>query len=248
MARKPAKRSGKKSGGPVGKNKRQRKKAERHAERKAARAEGNAKKKPEQLEIAPAGDSRQRDNKAAVDAKENQGGAHIPAPRVGNADNGKKGKRKSRGEDTETNIKAPFCQRMHRMQVRTTNPTVYTKKACCDVCGLMNLPVKRKQFFHCSFCHFDLCPKCGADWDPKVAKEEERKAVKEALSKAKKKKKKDDEDASEEERDEEEMPSKEDREASKRLKVWIPSEAVAVNRAPLKPPAPVTAWVEGVPL
>merc|ERR1711879_1007131 len=55
-----------------------------------------------------------------------------------------------------------LCRRGHTMGKRSTNPRGYSNKACCDVCGKADLPKRCDEFFHCSFCRFDLGPKCAA--------------------------------------------------------------------------------------
>jgi len=128
------------------------------------------------------------------------------------------------------------CKNGHKMEKRTENPKRYTNEACCDVCGVENMPKKRPYFFHCSFCKFDICPQCGEQ----------------GLTKPPKKKRKI------------EVKSKKPMTAEEALKkgvlprarreTWIPTDAEAVGRAPLSAgkkkvaAAIVSDWVEGVPL
>jgi len=264
MAKKPVKRGAGKKSGPVGKKKRQRKKAERQVERKAVRrdqAKNEERQARSDLVIVPSADARPQQGTGEDVPPNRKQPRHSNRPSEEPAKTQGKGKSKGTKQGPATGsmnaVKAPLCKKYHKMQLRTTNPTVYTKKACCDVCGLMNLAVKRKEFFHCSFCHFDLCPKCAGEWDPKAVRKEERMATMAALTaaaeKAKKKAEKkaeqgfDNEQSSEEAEDFKPEPV-EVREAAKRLKVWIPTEEVSTNRAPLTAAAPVTTWVEGVPL
>merc|ERR1712217_297161 len=74
----------------------------------------------------------------------------------------KKGKKASAEEAPGTPALAPLCRSRHKMDKRTTNPRRYTNQACCDVCGAEKLAKKQPFFFHCSFCRWDICPKCAA--------------------------------------------------------------------------------------
>lgn len=131
----------------------------------------------------------------------------------------------------------------HKMAKRTTNPRGYSKKAVCDVCALENLPKKRPFFFHCSFCRFDLCPKCAKEFEPetrqasKKRKRNEDRAESGAAPKAVAGKKA----LKHLGRPEEPGWNRARRE------IWLPTDATAVNRAPLSPVI-VNDWVEGVPL
>jgi len=56
----------------------------------------------------------------------------------------------------------PSCPKGHVMIAVSENPSGYRNTACCDICGLPNLPVLRTYFFHCGACKFDECPECAA--------------------------------------------------------------------------------------
>jgi len=47
------------------------------------------------------------------------------------------------------------------MVSNNVNPDTYTALACCDLCGLPNLP-QHGEFFHCRVCSFDTCCECAA--------------------------------------------------------------------------------------
>lgn len=125
-------------------------------------------------------------------------------------------------------IPAPICKSGHSMEKRSENPKTYFHRACCDVCGLENLLKKRKYFFHCSFCHFDLCPKCGGEFKP----EERSKRKRDPRSKAAK--------------EPPQKNAKQDRSEEKLSCVEV-TEETALSRAPLVS-TPVSSWIEGVPV
>eukprot|EP00928_Gymnodinium_smaydae_P075351 TRINITY_DN58374_c0_g1_i1.p1 TRINITY_DN58374_c0_g1~~TRINITY_DN58374_c0_g1_i1.p1 ORF type:complete len:371 (+),score=26.12 TRINITY_DN58374_c0_g1_i1:46-1113(+) len=54
------------------------------------------------------------------------------------------------------------CVKGHTMERRTLNPVSYSNQACCDICGLPDLPGQRADFFHCPTCKFDKCLECTA--------------------------------------------------------------------------------------
>ena len=58
------------------------------------------------------------------------------------------------------------CKWNHTMILLSKNPVGYSRKACCDVCGMGNLPKKRNPFYHCSHCRWDLCLNCAYKWWP----------------------------------------------------------------------------------
>lgn len=48
------------------------------------------------------------------------------------------------------------------MEKRQENPPAYKDRACCDICGLLDLPEQVGEFYHCPVCKFDKCPQCCA--------------------------------------------------------------------------------------
>lgn len=146
------------------------------------------------------------------------------------------------------------CRRQHTMLKRGDNPRGYTKQACCDRCGMDDMPRKCDFFFHCSFCRFDVCPNCILQLRTNQILHAEQQAE------AKKAKKKGGPEA------EAGVPGKDTSESNDmilpdalqphydrvfasgaRRDFWIPSEATAINRAPLEVKV-VSNWKEGVPL
>ncbi|CAL1157349.1 unnamed protein product [Cladocopium goreaui] len=128
------------------------------------------------------------------------------------------------------------CKKGHSMGHRSDNPSTYKNQACCDACGKENLPKlcskgKLSHFFHCSFCRFDMCPNCAEN--PLSAKGKDGKEAKVSKKKDKKKDKK--------------VPEPVDIIPRARRELWIPTEAQAVNRAPIKT-AVLSDWVEGKPV
>eukprot|EP00913_Durusdinium_trenchii_P016982 g15967.t1 len=121
---------------------------------------------------------------------------------------------------------------------RSDNPATYKNLACCDVCGKENLPKlcskgKLSHFFHCSFCRFDMCPVCAVK-GPHAARLEEKDKQNEKEQTSKKKVKK--------------VPELDPNFIPRaRREMWIPTEAEAVNRAPLQGTV-LSAWVEGCPV
>ncbi|CAE7664636.1 unnamed protein product, partial [Symbiodinium microadriaticum] len=131
-------------------------------------------------------------------------------------------KRGTQGEKQAPEAEPPRCKKGHTMGQRTDNPPAYKNEACCDVCGrehLAKLCIKQKltHYFHCSFCRFDICPNCAKTWSP----EEERRKARDikwgkvqAAPKA--------------------APVQSPPGTKARRQIWIPSEADAVSRAPLR--------------
>jgi hypothetical protein len=135
------------------------------------------------------------------------------------------------------------------MEKRETNPKKYTNKACCDVCGLENLPKKELFFWHCSFCRWDMCDKCATKRGDKSAEGRENAGDKRRGSA---------DDAAE-------APAAKNLAAERllakraaaeeeqgftraRREIWLPTDTTAVNRAPTDATAVVSDWVEGVPI
>merc|ERR1711920_300712 len=138
---------------------------------------------------------------------------------------------------------APKCRHGHDMGKRSTNPVGYQQKACCDVCGLANLPKNRDRFFHCGFCRFDLCPKCSEKPLPEELKKGKKRPQNyadssddEAERKPVEKKKKKTGVA---------QPPSADGMTRARREIWIPTDETAVCRAPTGKEEVVAGWVEG---
>merc|ERR1719350_966309 len=111
------------------------------------------------------------------------------------------------------------------------NPATYRQIACCDSCGLENLPKRRKYFFHCGVCRWDLCPKCGYEQLAAVKARSGGVPASEETS------------ASEAE----DRPKVQEPAWSRaRREIHIPTEKESVCRAPLEAPAVVSDWLEGV--
>ncbi|CAJ1437855.1 unnamed protein product, partial [Effrenium voratum] len=149
---------------------------------------------------------------------------------------------RKRGAKDEAQAQAPVdlqprCKKGHSLGHRSDNPGAYKNQACCDVCKKENLPKlcakgKLTHFFHCSFCRFDICPNCAATWSPNSKKGKETELEPEKKQKKPKP-----------------QPQVEGIAGSRaRREMWVPSEADAVNRAPLGAPEVVCDWIEGQPL
>mmetsp|Transcript_9001 Transcript_9001/g.14762 ORF Transcript_9001/g.14762 Transcript_9001/m.14762 type:complete len:247 (+) Transcript_9001:98-838(+) len=148
------------------------------------------------------------------------------------------------GESSGAPEKVPKCLKHHAMIKRTTNPRGYSKKACCDVCGLENLPKKRPHFFHCSFCRFDLCPKCSVEFEPETrsATRKRKRGAEEA------EKGPGTPAAASKKRPPQQLARSEEPGWNRaRREIWLPTDSTAVNRAPLDAKV-VSDWLEGVPL
>lgn len=138
----------------------------------------------------------------------------------------KKGGRKRLRAEMEK-AKAVTCKNRHAMEKRSVNPAGYQNAAACDICGLENIAKKKNHFFHCSFCRFDICPKCA----------EEKMAPKKA-------RKRDNDRGSEKQN----APAVERSDFTRaRREIWLPTDTTAVNRAPAEV-AIVSTWVEGMPV
>eukprot|EP00928_Gymnodinium_smaydae_P079963 TRINITY_DN63789_c0_g1_i1.p1 TRINITY_DN63789_c0_g1~~TRINITY_DN63789_c0_g1_i1.p1 ORF type:complete len:279 (-),score=68.55 TRINITY_DN63789_c0_g1_i1:38-844(-) len=136
------------------------------------------------------------------------------------------------------------CRRGHEMERFTANPKGYAKEACCDECGLASLAKKKRFFFHCRLCRWDLCPKCADDQlaAPKLKAKPEAEtppgsprlgAADAAGAKGQKKKK----------QSAPQRPPEVTR-ARLLLQASLPTESTAAARAPEKA-AVVSEWVEG---
>lgn len=133
------------------------------------------------------------------------------------------------------------CKNGHAMEKRTTNPVGYANQAACDVCGLEHLPKKKKFFFHCSFCKWDICPKCSEErlTSPKciAIPTREREDEDDMRLSSKKQKKR-----------AQQMPLGDASGFTKaRREIWLPTDSSAVNRAPVEAEI-VNSWVEGMPV
>eukprot|EP00444_Apocalathium_aciculiferum_P030672 CAMPEP_0183432320 /NCGR_PEP_ID=MMETSP0370-20130417/56934_1 /TAXON_ID=268820 /ORGANISM="Peridinium aciculiferum, Strain PAER-2" /LENGTH=222 /DNA_ID=CAMNT_0025618251 /DNA_START=37 /DNA_END=705 /DNA_ORIENTATION=- len=137
------------------------------------------------------------------------------------------------------------CGRGHCMGQRSDNPRGYQNPACCDVCGVANLVKKRPHFFHCSFCRFDICPQCAVTWEPdghgSSRKPKQGAPPESTTANADLPKRRAGKGGKSARREEEPKFSKARRE------IWLPTDATAVNRAPVQTSV-VSDWVEGVPL
>lgn len=145
----------------------------------------------------------------------------------------KKSKKRLRSEMAKA--KALTCKNKHAMEKRSTNPVGYANQAACDVCGLENMPKKRKFFFHCSFCKWDICPQCSED---RLSPQESRKREGSALPSSGVRKKR-----------ALSQPVVGDGSGFTRARreIWLPTDSSAVNRAPANIEV-VNSWAEGVPV
>lgn len=123
--------------------------------------------------------------------------------------------------------KAVTCKKRHVMEKRSVNPAGYQNAAACDICGLENIAKKKNHFFHCSFCRFDICPKCAEEkMAPKKARKRENDSVPEKQN----------------------APAVERSDFTRaRREIWLPTDTTAVNRAPADVTI-VSTWVEGMPV
>lgn len=152
--------------------------------------------------------------------------------------------RKAKAEKSASapQVEAPLCRNRHAMDRRETNPRGYANKACCDVCGLENLPKKSPYFFHCSFCRWDICPKCASK--PPAGEHDG------GAEEGRRKRRRIDDDASaplKRPAAETPKPAEEPGFTRARREIWLPTDANAVSRAPLDASV-VSDWVEGVPV
>eukprot|EP00435_Cladocopium_sp_Y103_P045389 s128_g13.t1 len=204
-----------------------------------------AEETPKKPVVAPLGQVKLKKGKKRLrpGQSKREGGAAKPAPKEEEATKKKRVRLRNRSGKTEDKVsepQPPKCKKGHSMGHRSDNPSTYKNQACCDVCGKENLPKlcskgKLSHFFHCSFCRFDMCPNCSESQLSGV-KGKDGKEAKVSKKKDKKKDKK--------------VPEPVDIIPRARRELWIPTEAEAVNRAPINDikTAVLYDWVEGKPV
>lgn len=130
------------------------------------------------------------------------------------------------------NPDAVLCKWGHAMAKMSKNPERYTNKACCDICGLENLPKKALYFYHCAVCRWDICPVCATE-----KKNPEKKRKKKKLH----------ENSAGNQVDKTPGPRDEFSRSRRETLANLPTEETAVARAP-KSVSVVSSWVEGQPV